>query len=537
VTLFRKTVAIGALCPVLLCAQNVGSLSGRVTNSVTGAGIQGVNVHVCPSAEQRPQCDQTVTDIAGAFHFAGLPNGEYQIINVGPKNGFTPIRTSTTGTFPTVTVFGDSRLNFQMTPYASVRGRVFDPQGNPAAGVTVKLGFFPEKVTGENGEFVFEAVPPNNRLRLSASPKTEPPAPDGSRPVVTYYPGVVDSQQAVLITTTGVDASYDIRLRAAIARAVRGVVIGPDGTPAPQARPAPLAQLTITRTEPGMVASVRGDLSGLHRRKQVEAAPAAVASPDGTFAFPPVIEGEWVIRASLLSQGKILRGTTALTVSTRDPAAGDIENIEIHLAPPFEVEVTADWQGAPPPPQTQPIFEFVGFLPMDSQDDLLYVTSPTAEPDKPQRFQLSGGRYFIGEGKTKPQFLPARGFYAAAAMLGNRDVLGQVVELIGPASLKMIYKTGGGTVRGTVEKGANAVVVLMADQTLEARLGYSGRCDANGTFSIPDLPPGEYTAVAVEGPYAGDPLRPEFMSALARDGKRVKVEAGVTVQVELRVAR
>jgi len=45
------------------------------------------------------------------------------------------------------------------------------------------------------------------------------------------------------------------------------------------------------------------------------------------------------------------------------------------------------------------------------------------------------------------------GHYLAAAMLGNRDVLGQVVELSGPTSLKMIYKSGGGSVRGTVENG------------------------------------------------------------------------------------
>ncbi len=68
--------------------------------------------------------------------------------------------------------------------------------------------------------------------------------------------------------------------------------------------------------------------------------------------------------------------------------------------------------------------------------------------------------------------------------------------------------------RGTVEKGADAVV-------------YAGRCDPTGAFSIPDLPPGEYTAVAVEGtlPFAADPLQPQFVSALTRDGKRVKVEA------------
>jgi hypothetical protein len=76
----------------------------------------------------------------------------------------------------------------------------------------------------------------------------------------------------------------------------------------------------------------------------------------------------------------------------------------------------------------------------------------------------------------------------------------------------------------------------MADPAPSARIGYTGRCDANGAFSIPDLPPGEYTAVAVPGSDPGDPLQPAFESALLRDGKRIKVEAGATARLELHLA-
>lgn len=146
-------------------------------------------------------------------------------------------------------------------------------------------------------------------------------------------------------------------------------------------------------------------------------------------------------------------------------------------------------------------------------------------------FQGFAGRYFVGPPNTLTP-----GFYAAAAMLENRDVLGQVVEISGPASVKMIFKTGGGSVRGTVEKGADATVVLMADATATGHIGYAGKCDANGAFLIPDLPPGEYTAVAVQGS-VGDPLRPEFVSLLASNGKRVRIEAKSAEQVDLRVSK
>jgi hypothetical protein len=112
-------------------------------------------------------------------------------------------------------------------------------------------------------------------------------------------------------------------------------------------------------------------------------------------------------------------------------------------------------------------------------------------------------------------------------------VLGQVVELSGPASLKAIYKPGGGNVRGTVEKGAGVTVFLMTDETPASRLGFSARCDADGAFSIPDIPPGEYTAAAFPDIEALG--SPDFQSLLAASGTRVRVDAGSAAVVELRV--
>jgi hypothetical protein len=109
------------------------------------------------------------------------------------------------------------------------------------------------------------------------------------------------------------------------------------------------------------------------------------------------------------------------------------------------------------------------------------------------------------------------------------------VDLEGPTSLKMIYKTGGGSVRGTVEKGAGAMVALMAEETPASRLGYGAKCDVNGGFVIPDVPPGEYTLVAFPDPRLL--TGPDFPSLLAANGKRVEVEAGGSAQVELKLMR
>jgi hypothetical protein len=513
-----------ALASVIAFQAAGGSISGRVTNSVTGAGIGGVEVSACilssPLAgvcqRDRDTIQHAVTDDLGAFRIAGIPDGQYTVMPP-IADGYFPTKFGPT---PSIRVAGDTRFDLQLTPLASVRGRVLDPEDAPAAGIAVKLGVW-QSVTDEKGEFVFEDVPSFDSFTLSATPKPQADAKDEARIVTTYYPSVVDSDQAMRIHVDGVDLfGYDIRLRTAPARAIRGVVIDVDGKPAPHAR------VTISKRGSGMVTMVRGPFNLLRLGQYVAAAEPVETKEDGTFAFPPVLEGDWRVRAVLdtWSENRSARsGTAEIRVSTRDAEGGDIDDLEIRLEQPFEIEVTADW-GDSPPATNPPTFMMV--MPLDGAEG---GPPSDAKPGQPQRLKGFTGRYFIGPGGVTP------GYYVAAAMLDNRDVLGQVVELSGLAALKMIYKTGGGSVRGTVEKGAYATVVLMADATPASRIGIGVQCDADGGFSIPDVPPGEYTAVAFQE--FNLVASPEFPSLLAASGKSVKVEAGSAAQVDLRVAR
>jgi hypothetical protein len=502
-----------------------GSISGRVSNSVTGAGIEGATVRACVVlvACLGPNVNlEGVTDVAGAFRIEGVPDGQY-MIDLAPLPGFMPAFVAQLGPAPSVRVSGDTRLDLQMTPSASIRGRVLDPEGKPAAGVIVKLDAggcsdcapLDLKEVDEDGEFLFENVLPGFAVILSATPKPQPNATDETRIVTTYYPSVVDIKQATPIRHQGLDLiGYDLRMQTALGRAIRGVVIGVDG------KPARAAMVSVVKPASGMVSMIRGAWGGFP-------APVAGAEPgqtrsDGKFVFPPVLEGDWTLRAVQRQDDYLSGGATAIDVSV---SKNDIDNLEIHLAPAFTVEVTADW-GDSPPVKAPPAFTMIRAV-----DGLLAVFPGEVELGKPQRLDLYSGRYFIS-----PGIVPTPGYYVAGAILENRDVLGQVVELTGPTSLKVVFKTGGGSVRGTVEKGASSLVILMADATSASQLGYSGTCDPNGAFFVPDLPPGEYTVVALPGP-PGDPLLPEFQSLLIANGKRVKVEAGSTAQVDLRLAR
>lgn len=522
---------LGALS---LSTLQAGSLAGHVINSANGAPIPGAKFRMCAYPGEKIYCStadfRASTDNAGAFRINNVPDGPYLIFE-NSAEGFLVVNS------PTVAVSGDSTLDFPMTPFASLRGRVFDPDGNPAPGVSVRLlPFGPAATTTDsNGEFMFKTVQPGNFFTLSAAPKPQPSGgavKDGTRIVTTYYPSVIDSAQAQKITVAGIDAVYDIRLRTAPARAIRGAVIGVDG------KPATTATVVIEHAERSPVSLVRGIPSSLPQA--VTAAQPVETANDGTFAFPPVMEGEWNVRATILRfaerlhGNEIQSGSAKVSVSARGADTSEIRNVEIRLAQPFDLSVTADWGDAPHTDPPTP-FSLASVIPLDPQADPEPSRHPTREPGQPQQIHLSPGRYFIGEGRTIG-FGAAPGFYAAAALLDGRDVLGQVVELSGPASLKMIYKSGGGSFHGMVEKGPNSMVLLMADPSLDAVTGFSARCDSSGAFSLPDLPPGSYTAVALAAGSRIDPLTPAFTAALARDGKRVKIETGTAAQVDLRLA-
>jgi beta-lactamase regulating signal transducer with metallopeptidase domain len=488
--------------------QASGSLSGRVINSVTGAGIGGAEVSAWIS--DRGHAPETVTDDTGAFRFAGIPDGPYTVMAM--KDGFFPGQSSFESP---VRVSGDTQFDLKMTPNATLRGRVLDPEGKPAAGVSVKFGppSVPVSVTDEKGEFVFEDVPPIGAFTLSATPKPQPDAKDEESIVTTYYPSVVDSTQAAPIKVQGVDLSgYEIRLQTAPARRIRGVVIDVGGKPAPH------AEVSVFKLAPEMVSGRAGGIRNgvmfsVLSPKEVAAAEPVETDDDGAFAFPPVIEGDWRIRAVLGREGFSPRsGNVDVTVSS-----SDIEDLEIHLTQPFEVDVTADWGDSPPatPSPTQVTLSSLEGVPN------------LEESKQPQRFKISAGRHFVGPGGSTP------GYYAAAVMVGNRDVMGQVVELSGPETLKVIYKTDGGSVRGTVDHGSGAMVVLMADATPVARLGFTGRCDADGKFIIRDVPPGGYTVAAVRGLLTV--LSPELPNQLVANGKRVQVDAQATVSLDLQL--
>jgi hypothetical protein len=237
-----------------------------------------------------------------------------------------------------------------------------------------------------------------------------------------------------------------------------------------------------------------------------------------------VLEGDWILKGHdfVSRQG----GVTEVHVGR-----SDVDNMTVRLAKLFPIEVSTDLGNSPETADSQASeapSATAWVVPLDGQD-----TASTGRDAGPPFTQHSGGppgRYLFGPGPATP------GYYVAAAMLDGRDVMGQAVELSGPTSVKLVLKKNGGTLRGTVEKGGGSTMVLMADPTAYARFGLTARCDPDGSFSIPDVPPGNYTAVAFQDYWV---LQQESRDVLNRidsaRGERVKIEAGASETVALQV--
>src|ERR1039457_3073047 len=126
--------------------------------------------------------------------------------------------------------------------------------------------------TDAHGRFEVQLMPGTYELSVLPPPDLKPPEPEPEGPILawtrSYYPGVALQEAASKISVlpgSGV-SDVELKLLAVPTHAVRGVVLNPDGTPAPK--------VAITLAEEFPTRSVE-------------------TGHDGAFEFAAVPEGEW----------------------------------------------------------------------------------------------------------------------------------------------------------------------------------------------------------------------------------------------------
>jgi len=127
----------------------------------------------------------------------------------------------------------------------------------------------------------------------------------------------------------------------------------------------------------------------------------------------------------------------------------------------------------------------------------------------------------------------AGNYYVDSILLGSTDITGQSVELT-PASppLKIILKPAG-TVRGTLEEGDTATVVLYPPNFTGTGYSIQG---AGKTFELTGIPPGEYTAIALDKFDPSTMTNASRLRGLIPRAATVRVEPGSTASIQLKVS-
>lgn len=429
---------------------------------------------------------QATTDDTGTFHIDEVTPGSYRARFA--KEGFVPLQRDQPPVVVTRTE--PARIRVEMTPYATLRGRVVDPEGKPAAHVEVEVrsaeaGFAAfTTTTGSDGSFVFDHLSLGSFL-LYAKPKPEPAVRYSDRGrvelVPTYFPSIEERVQAEkILVRAGLDLSgYEIRLRAAPVYRISGTVVDESGQPEPH------ATLALISTAEGMSMSGPPDYGtkgvivfGILRR---ETETGATADEDGRFAFASVRSGSW----RLLSHSRGKGGAAIATLADHD-----LDDVQIRLAPLFTLTGTAEFKGDPPQKQ-----ERQGGLMLTTTDMLGGYITIFNRPDGTVRVpNLMPGAYRMVS-------LPARaGAYSpVSVLLGDREVLGQVVQLTDTSPpLRILYSANTGVVRGTVEKGGCELIVLLPNPLIPPAASRAEPCKNGGPFEIAGVPSGQYYALAFD---------------------------------------
>ncbi len=475
---------------------------------------------------------ETKSDAAGHFKITGVSPGDYHAD--AEKYGFLPLVTDV-GTLLArrlhVAAAGDRvTVEIKLTQPDTIHGRVLDPEGKPFAGVEVSLDpniTADNAITDQEGRFTLADLRPGSYLLIARPPQRveAQKSSDGSRTaiVTTYYPSAVDPSLAQHVVLSGLGgADYEIRMQIATVHRVRGIVLNEEGKPSPEAE-LNLLQIPEANPEPLALSQRTRGLGlfamGLRPRASGTSNSSVIADKDGHFEFPAVRSGNWRIFA---------RPRNAASRGSADVFVGrtDVGDVKINFALPFKFVGTVERNGEGPESQTAP----------DSRpaSGEVYLINPDRNEF------VAGGLIQFNQmffdiplpGRYKAIIRPG---LSAQIFLGENEALGQTfpVSADGPP-LRLVLKTWAGTVRGTVEKGDGATVVLIPQRFEGVAFGQTVICGPSGSFELNQVSPGDYYIAAFDHM---DGLSPSaaILSLVPTRGTSVKVEEHSAKDVNLSV--
>jgi hypothetical protein len=499
-----------------------GAIEGIVVDAVTKAPIAGAEVKLY-SGDKAVQ--SAGSDGQGLFRIAGVPDGQYRVAIA--HSDHLPLAWDHTAaqTFVISAATAEVRLSAELVPLGQIAGRVMSPTRDSMKGVPVGLRrpwdeqWSQITTSGDEGRFHFRQLEPGTWIlaampsfRISlADPKNNPkpvPGPaeeEGQRVgwATTFFPGSLDlaGAERIVLRPGAMLEGYDVKLRTAPLRRLSGVVIDPDGNPAPRAG--------VSLIDPANKGA-NGALKTTDR--------------DGRFEFDSAKEGDWRIFAQLAQSGRTWKGYADVHVSR-----SDIAGIEVRLTAPFSVKGFVERE-EPRDKDGNRKVTGVYLIPQGASADVQVA----AFHEQDGSFVLKNvyrGRYRVLPVGLVP------GHYVESVWYGEQEVTTRAIDVMNPPlPLKVVYRSGAGRAAGTVERGEGAWVVLVPQEEAlrdSDQFIRTARCAAYGKFAIDNLRPGSYYAFAFDRVRKEMLEDVEFVRKIVPRAVRVEVRHGEAANFDL----
>jgi hypothetical protein len=537
------------LCPLLclLCvnifAQPAGSgvISGTVIDAASGDAVKKAIVTV--TWHGTPRAWGTMrTDGSGRFVFERLPAGKYDLsatkAGLGTANyGANSIRElADVITLGEGEVHGDIKLRFLRS--GTISGTVFDPDGDPVAGVTVTL-LRPDRRLGERiltningigtndrGEYKLTGLDPGEYYVrcIPNMPRMGPMIIGGvaetsrARPVAQYFGGARESKDAAPVILRGGDTltGIDFHLTAERPATITGHVAGVP--PMDQPDPSPNGPMS------GRVIGHRGNPQGIFI--SLSAASDDEASwgnwgfganpPDYRFEIPDQPPGRYLIEAAVRGKDK-----TYFAFQLVDAHEGTNE-IVLAVVPAVEVKGHLKFEGA----GEHPVESFA-----------VTLTSPGPRGGDHSATVKKDGSFAIEDvppGEWVLNVTPNRpGLFQKSAHLGDKDVLLKRMEITPglDAPLNIVLSSNTATVSGEVDdKRAGILLAPVGKWHTYTRFYDCVIADDAGKFKMDVVVPGKYKIFALEKIATTSYCNPESADLLDAFGEELDVTEGAKVE-------
>jgi hypothetical protein len=399
-------------------------------------------------------------------------------------------------------------------------------------------GAMQEISTATGGELTFLGNARNQQIGdfvlMTRSGATIPPAPaaDGLPAVyrTTFFPSALSPTGAAVVTVRSGEERGGVNIQIRPARAVRmsGTLVAPPGAPA-SARAVHL----LAANEPDIMSY--GGLEVAAGMSDANGAFTLLGIPPGQYTIkvtsPPLGRGP----VSLPDPGQpLLWANQLVTVGETDLA-----EVAVTLQPAPILSGHAEFKGSKPPPAAAAVNKALITL-----ESGVYTLDSWIRIDATGAFTAAApaGRYFL-----RPDPLPD-GWWARSATYQGRDVLDAALDLKADASgIVVTYADDTQRVSGTVrdQRGApdpNAVVLLFpSDRSAwtglqPSRRTRTARVSRTGTFTLSDMPPGDYFIVAYDDAVSDQLGDSKFLDLLSRVATSVSVREFDKKTVDLKTS-